>query len=406
MPPRDDLTYARIAPSADMAPFARLVHLAFGSSTSDALDWFTNKVGRENIRAVSRDGTPVAALGRVPMGLFLGGRSVPQLGVLGVVVGPESRGGGIAKWMMTECVREMHADGFALSTLYSAMHPLYRSVGYENAGLLCDITIPAGMIDSDDRGSGWRPITDADHAEIEASYADYARDQQGMLDRPPYIWERVRNAREGETSGFVARDDSGAVEAFCYTVMLKWTTAPTTTGSATGAPLKVTDLAWRTPRGMQRLLGFLRGFASICGEITLTAPIGSPLIAALPDWRFATKIRSPWMLRVLDVKKALESRGYAPGVSARIGLEIEDAQVDANTGRWTLTVENASGHLERGGSGPAVRCAVGHLAPLYTGHSTARALRAAGRIEADDAQAAACDAVFAAGPAPCMADMF
>lgn len=405
----DGFRYDPVTTDDEIGIIARLVHLAFGSPLGECETWVGQKIGREHLRLVRRGGEPLACVGRVPMGIYLGGRAIPQIGVLGVTVGPEARGAGVARWMMRACLREMHRDGFALSTLYSALHPLYRGVGYENAGVLCDSTIPAGLLPATDTGRGWRSGTPGDHPRIEACYEAYAADYPGMLARPGYIWERVR-AREGETHAFVCEDDAGVIEAYCYTAMSRMNEPPTTTGSCTGAALRVTDLAWRTGRGMERLLGFLRGFASIVGEITVSLPPGSPLLLALPDWRFSTKVRTPWMMRVVDLPGALAKRGYAPGVRARLTLEIEDAEIPENRGRWMLTVDDGAGRCERLGGGAGgenpVRCSIRDFAPLYSGHCTATALRSAGRLECDAASAGLCDAVFAAGSPPGMVDMF
>jgi predicted acetyltransferase len=401
----DELRYDPVTTDDEIRIIARLIHLAFGSPPGECETWVGEKIGRENLRLIRRAGEPLACLGRVPMGISLGGRSIPQIGVLGVTVGPEARGGGVARWMMRECVREMHRDGFALSTLYSALHPLYRGVGYENAGVLTDLTVPAAMMPEGDKGRGWRRMTPEDRVGVEGCYGEYARAHHGMLDRPDYIWDRVRT-REGETTGFVALDDAGAIEAYCFVVMGKMDGPPCGTGTGTGAPLRVTDLAWRTPRGMGRLMGFLRGFASIVGEVRLSLPAGSALPIALPDWRFAMKVRTPWMMRVLDVPRALEGRGYAAGVRARVTIEIEDDLIGSNNGAWTLSVEEGVGRVERGGGAGSVRCSIRDFAPLYSGHCTAAALRSSGRLECDAAAAALCDAVFSAGGSPGMVDMF
>jgi predicted acetyltransferase len=52
-----------------------------------------------------------------------------------------------------------------------------------------------------------------------------------------------------------------------------------------------------------------------------------------------------------------------------------------------------------------LRLTVRALAPLYTGHASASALRALGWLEGDDDAVAIADALFA-GPAPATADFF
>lgn len=50
------------------------------------------------------DGAPAASLVRVPVGQRFGGRSVPMLGIAGVAVPPERRGGGLARRLMADAI--------------------------------------------------------------------------------------------------------------------------------------------------------------------------------------------------------------------------------------------------------------------------------------------------------------
>lgn len=401
-----DLTYRPVEPNEPIGPIARLPSFAFGVELEKSAEWFEQMVGRENVRVSCLGDEIVGCVGRVPMGIYLCGNEVPQLGVLGVAVSPEARGGGVATRMMADCVREMHADGYALSALYSAMHALYRGVGYEDAGLLCEASIPAGMIETADRGSGWREATKDDLPAIEACYAEHARHNHGMLARCGYLWKRIRESKFGPTRWFIVDDGRGGAEAYCFYVQEKWDSNETTLGTAAGSLLRVTDLAWTTPRGFEHLRGFLRGFASMVGEIRVALPPASPLLMTLPDRRYSFAVREPWMLRVLDVPGALGGRGYLPGLTCRLVLELEDRLIEANNGRWTLAIEDGSPAVSRGGEGESLRCNIRDLAPIFTGYVSAASLRGIGRAECSDRVAAVSDAVFSAGQPPAMVEMF
>lgn len=52
-----------------------------------------------------------------------------------------------------------------------------------------------------------------------------------------------------------------------------------------------------------------------------------------------------WMLRVLDAPAAIAARGFAPGATVEVDLELEDLEVGGNTGRWHLSVADGSGSL-------------------------------------------------------------
>ncbi len=410
----EPLIYRPVTEAEDLEPIARLAGLAFGTTNAESVEWFEKRVTRPNIRVVhAQDNpTPLGVTCRIPMGLYLAGNEVPQLGVLGVGVAPEARGMGVAKQMMADCVREMHSDGSPLSALYSAMHPLYRAVGYENAGLLCDAVIPAGMIPADNppAPAGWREATESDTEGIHACYAEYARHTHGMLARVEYLWHRIREPKAGPARCFVATDDQGRVEAYCYYTQARFDAEENTLGTAAGSAMNITDLAWSTPRGFSRSRAFLRGFASIVGEIRLSLPPDSPLIHTLPDRRFALNVREPWMLRILDVKSALEARGYPRGLSATLQLIITDDLIESNNGLWTLTLDSgtptASHQPDQAAADNPLRIDIRALAPLYTGFTSARTLRAAGRLDASDNTADTADAIFATPSTPAMTNMF
>ena len=401
-----DLNYRAITPAEPIGPIARLPSYAFGVELEKSAEWFEQMVGRENIRVATRGDDTVGCICRIPMGLYLGGREVPQLGVLGVAVSPEARGEGIARQMMADCVREMHADGCPLSALYSAMHPLYRGAGYEAAGLLYDAAIPAGMIETTDRGAGWREATKDDLPAIEACYAEYARHSHGMLVRCEYIWQRIRESKFGPTRWFIVDDGQGGAEAYCFYVQDKWDSDDKTIGTAAGTILRVTDLAWTTPRGFEHLRGFLRGFSSIVGEIRVNLPPASPLLHTLDDRRYSIRVHEPWMLRVLDIPGALTARGYPAAIDTELVLDIEDDIIETNTGRWTLRVKHGSSTVTPGGQGDALKCGIRDFAPIYTGYLSPSALRGIGRAECTDETASIASAVFSAGQPHAMVDMF
>jgi predicted N-acetyltransferase YhbS len=71
------------------------------------------------------------------------GRAVPMAGVAAVMVAPEDRSRGIGRRLMTVVLDEMAARGYPLSALYPATTPLYRSLGWELAGVRETAVIPA-----------------------------------------------------------------------------------------------------------------------------------------------------------------------------------------------------------------------------------------------------------------------
>jgi predicted acetyltransferase len=110
------------------------------------------------------------------------------------------------------------------------------------------------------------------------------------------------------------------------------------------------------------------------------------------------------MLRIVDLRAALESRGYGSALAGTLDLDLTDEHLPANAGRWRIELADGRAHVERGGTG-ALRLDARALAALYSSWLSAEELAANGRTTGDRATLARASAFFA-GPAPHMPDMF
>ena len=400
----DDLSYA-IAEEGDIAEACLVISRAFAHPPEDAEIWIRERATLEQTRVLRLDGRAVATAIRIPMGMYLGGRSVPHVGVAGVAVSPEVRGRGLARRLMRDLLGEMRDRGEHISTLYSAMHPLYRSMGYETAGHLYRVRIPAGLIESADRGLGWRAATDRDRPAIKACAASRASVVSGALDRGSYVWHRVFEPKAGKTEAFVAEDERGGVEAYCV-YRIERTPEDDGLGNASGWQMAVTDFAYQSARGLDRLLGFLSGFSSVVGVIELADSPASPLLRRLPDRRFAVAVKDSWMLRLVEPMGALSSRAYPSAISGSIGFAVEDPVFGASK-PFVLDIDGgrASCRAARDDD-PVLRVSIGDLATIFTGLHSASQLTMVGLLEGPEPAIELADAAFAYAGGPCMFDFF
>jgi len=113
-----------------------------------------------------------------------------------------------------------------------------------------------------------------------------------------------------------------------------------------------------------------------------------------------------WMLRVTDPAAAIAGRGFPATAQAQVALQVTDANLPSNAGRYTLSVSAGHGTLIRDGTGPAAASPASSpvtfgprgFAALYGGLPMAT-LRAAGLAAGGDRDAdAALDSVFGAQP--------
>jgi len=396
----DSRTYGAFRPERDIEPVARAIALAFGGTEAGAREWL-DATGHRHGRVLRDAGGGVAAsLLALPMGQYFGGRVVPMQGIAGVAVAPERRGRGLALEMMRRQVREAAEQGVALSCLYASTQALYRQAGYEQAGLLFRTSIPLRTIGVRERGLELRELSADDDGAIRACYAQSAARVNGALERGAYEWSRVRKMRDEAYTGFgvFAPEAPGRLESYLFMTQRR---KPETGRHDVG----LSDLVFTTSRAGRRLLGFLSDLATVGDDAIVYGGPLHPICALMPQQYHTSRFVDVWMLRINLVEEALVRRGYGRGVDTGLSLEITDELVPENAGRWTLRVRGGGAAVERGGSGPTLRCSVRGLAPVYAGYLTAAQAGAAGLVEGDAEAISAADAVFA-GPTPWMSDRF
>lgn len=390
-----DLTFA-VMREDELPAVSRIISLAFAGTREGASDWMT-KAGIHNIRVLRpASGDPASCLLRIPMGEFFGGRSVPMIGIAGVGVPPESRGKGLAGRMMAAAVQEMHAEGIPLSGLYPATQPLYQRVGYEQAGSRFEIKIPVRFIDCREKSLAVRAITDADESKVRSCYTNFARAHDGPLDRGEYIWARVKLFREVPYHGFAAINETGEIEGYLYLTQNRRTDGT--------QDLQLTDFIFATPRAGRRLWTLLEEFASIAHDITFYGGPLHPALYLLAEQRYSISLKHFWMLRVIDIKRCFEARGYPSAIRGQVHLDVRDETIPANAGKWTITVEGGHASVAQGGRGN-IRLDARTLAPLFSGYLSTIQLAQLGMIKGDAADIAAASALFPTGT-PWLGDMY
>lgn len=348
-------------------------------------------------RVLREQGRVVAASVLIPLGQWWGGRRVPMVGVSGVGVAPARRGLGAATRLMRETLREARGQGFALSALYPATQPLYRRVGYEQAGSRFEYRVPLSGLEAPDRSLSMRPVEAADLPVLEDVYRRHAQQQQGWVDRNPHLWSRITHPLRGEAAYGYLVEGAAGVEGYLY---LSRKTQPQTFKQE----LNVLDLVALTPAAGRRLMGFIGDHASLATEVLWRGGPADPLLFLLREQPYEVKLLLYWMLRVLDVPAALEARGYPVGLSGSLHLEVVDDLFPENQGRFVLEVDDGEAHVRPGGDGD-MKLHVRTLATLYSGFLSPAALRLAGVLEAHEASLRTATALFS-GQAPAMPDMF
>jgi predicted acetyltransferase len=387
--------YAKPADEAEMAALGSILIQCFNAPESF---WpgYVEQTGAETFRVLRREGTIVGGLAAIPMGHWFGGRSVSTAGIAAVGIAPEVRGHDAARALMTETLREQHAAGTSLSTLFSAAHRLYRRVGYEVAGSLCDFEIAADAVGIADRDLPIRALDLGDLTIPIELDRRRARRSAGNLDRGRAIWHMITHYSEGPVRGYVVGDEKDP-EGY---VVFRQAASKT----ERDYDLLIRDLVALTPAAYRRIWTLLADHRSQTGVIRWAGPASDPHLMVFPEHRHRIRDLEHWHLRILNVASALETRGYPAGVEEELHLDISDETIPENAGRFLLRVADGRGSVEPGGRGD-LSGDIRALAPLYSGLHRAGTLTRLGMLRGDRVTLDAAERIFA-GPEPWMPDSF
>jgi predicted acetyltransferase len=361
--------------------------------------WKARTLPYSRARVARREGAVAAGLVDLDFGQFFGGRSVPMAGVSFVATAPEHRDRKVARAMMRAYVRELYdRGGPPISALYPATQPLYRGAGFETAGWFVKQRLATSAIRERAGTSKVRRAEPRDHESIRAIYNTRAKASNGMLDRSPWSWARIFDpTRGGPAHAYVAEGEAG-IEGY-----VSFTQRPL--DGPIGYVLDVLDLQASTERGHRAMLALLGGHRTMAPYAVLRAAPNDPFFALL-DEQPATAVdqRIDWMVRIVDVPRAMAARGWTRGARVELDFAVVDDLVTENEGRWRVEISGGQARATRGGNG-AIRLDVRTLASLYSGYHSPRDLFRIGKLHADDSSLDAMTEAFA-GSAPWMCEMF
>jgi len=358
---------------------------------------YVDRVGTENF-VVARQGSEIAGgLATLEMGQWFGGRCVPMTGIAAVAVAPEYRGRDVAIELVRYTLEQLFDRGVALSTLYPAAQKLYRLAGYEQGGCRCVWEIATEHIHIS------KPLLPVRRAPAQTEsvrdlYQQYARRDNGTLDRHPHVWQNIWN------NLFVPDDgDSLYTYLFGYSSGFEGYITLSQKRLDRGTILHVRDYAVLTQAAGRSFWGFLNAHRSQVDTVRWHGSSIDPLTLLLPEQGAYLTDCLNWMTRIVCVETALAQRGY-PLLSAELHLQVDDDLLPANRDRFILSIANRQATVTRGGRGD-LKLTVAGLVPLYTGLMSPQVLQRLGYLEASEETLALARQIFATST-PWMPDFF
>jgi len=346
----------------------------------------------------SDEGRPIALAADFDLEQWFGGRPVPVRGIAFVTVDPSARGRGLGAALMRDLMEEERAFGAALAILYASTPAFYSGLGFGRAGVHLRYRAPTAAFPRPCSGDRVEARRFVDYTEVDRIRRRFLPWTAGAIERPTALWEHrvvpLGEAGPGDLWTFPGADGTPGGYLF---------PAPPVDGD-----LRLYDNGFVVREAARSAAGFIHGFRAQAKTTTWDGGPNDPLATSIVDGGVEIVDADVWYARVLDVERALTTRGYMGGASSALTLRVHDPMFAANDGRFRLTVDEAGvaqiERLERNGPTDLTMSA-GGLVPLSTGHMDPASLRVAGLISGDDGAIATASRIFA-GPAPFLDDLF
>ncbi|WP_226925230.1 GNAT family N-acetyltransferase [Georgenia thermotolerans] len=315
-----------------------------------------------------------------------GGARLPTAGLTWVSVHPGHRRRGLARAMVTAHLHRSAARGEVVSALYAAEMGIYGRYGYGVATRHLQMTLGRAATLREVPGSA-DLVVELEQASHDR-HADLVQRVHAAVDRPGWVTRdtealraRALLDRPSQRRGTeplriaVVRDPAGEPRGYAvFRRHAAWSAADLPEGT-----VKIREAVALDPAAARALWGTLT-------DLDLMATVESGPLApddALHGLLLDTRAARPTLhdamwLRLLDVPAALAGRRYQAPVD--VVLEVRDALLPANAGRWHLRGGPDGAEVRRADGEAGLALDVADLAEAYLGGTSLGALALAGRV--------------------------
>lgn len=301
-----------------------------------------------------------------PAGQYFGGRRITSTGITSVAVGVRFRKQGIARRLLEDVLCEQRDRGVSLAALYPSSPILYRGLGFEVAGtrLSYSTSVMDGKTMSHDGSltGAWSEWNDSFLPEISECYERFAAQRNGVLSREDNWWGQFITyaGASGPLYCYRVYDSSRLVGYALYSQERADGRTPYDFW------VHVRDIAYVTGRAAATLVSFLTSQWPYQRGVSWPGPPADPLFRVFSSSIVAIESSYPWMLRVLDLRSALEDRGYPVGANASVSLAVSDPLFSENNRTVRIEVGDGSACVSTTrANAPSID--VGTFAAVYTG---------------------------------------
>ncbi|MBM7568856.1 GNAT family N-acetyltransferase [Paenibacillus sacheonensis] len=326
------------------------------------------------------DGKLAAKLQLIPLHIWVNGRRFAMGGIGGVATWPEYRRGGMVARLLGQSLKTMRDRGQTVSLLSPFKFEFYRKYGWEAFVDQLHYEIPVDKLPKFEAAEGSTVRRAAkDGKLLNAIYAEYAKQFNGMIDRDE-AWWTTNTLRKKGTAAIYANPQGEPRGYVYYHVSNRVAT--------------LHELVFLDEEARRGLWKFIADHDSMIAKVEVKAPVDDQLPFLTQDPRFKQERVPYFSARIVDVEAFLKQYAFAVDAEAEpIQLQVTDKHADWNQGTYRLefTASGEPAAVTKLGEGEVqedgmLSCTIQTLAALLMGYQRAGFMARIGRLQGSQEQ--------------------
>jgi predicted acetyltransferase len=361
------------------------------------------------------DGRLAAGLRALPLTIRINGAELSMAGISGVACLPEYRRRGYVGALLKRALVDMREREQLLSGLYTPHIALYRRYGWETAARNVRYSFNPKDVKtlapppSDGR---FRRVGIDEWSALNSLYEEYAESRNCLLVRSEEWWRRrvfgenqVGRVEHPVPDAAVWENGEGRARGY---LIYSTRVGQPPDRAWPESRMWVRELVTQDPQAYVALVNYLLAH-DIHDRIEMVVPADEPLLSLFDDpHKVRIEAWSSLMLRVVDVKAALEARGCAPEVAGcRFTLAVRDKVLARNDATWLVEAMNGRLSVESGNGAADLSLDANALGAVFNGYLSVFEAARAGLIGVSNESALqAAASVFGVSRPPFCLDYF
>jgi predicted acetyltransferase len=286
-------------------------------------------------------------------------------GIAGVATYPEARRMGYVRRLMQAVFKQMYERGQVVSMLDPFKASFYAKFGYVNAVAPYLVEAPLERLlhsQGGATGKGWT-VERLRAVDAQEEYLAFLR-AVGPAQYHGYLVFKAITAgmwkQRVKDSLVVLVKQKGRIQAASRyrikgeRVKGRWQ-----------ATLTAIDILWRSRDAREQLFAFFSKHQDQIHQIVFHAPFDPQVEHWFSDTRLKVERKTPWMVRIIDARGALENLPSAGDDT--ITIELADRDCPWNAGVFALQCRSGKLRLKKGSGKPAVKASIEGLTALVYG---------------------------------------